>query len=444
MTIRRLINTLMALASLCTLTACYNYDREEPPQGRSEVYVQLRINVGSTTATDTRADDPMGGDVGNGREEGINNENKLHNVTLLLFKDLTSSTVEQTVVFGASELTQSGNTYETYPRKLTLDLGVYHVVALANLNPLSVSDFSGKTFRQVADMMTTQPWVNIGSNINATDFFTMTSTNDVTITIARDPSDPTKGTYENPFVAGTLTIERLAARIDIDATGSKAGQDFVYDYKDATDNVVGTVTVKEIRALNLLNSGTYLLKHFSASGTAADVTFFDSEGTSPTQSKYVLDPNTTAKTAEGTPSYYTSPMPVSVETGLAWATTPALLTADKTVATGDDAGHKYFILAYAQENTLPPVASGVVDALLPKYATALAVHYTITEGATTTDHYDTYYLKHNNNSDMMRYSVVRNNIYRVTLVPPVKSGSAMTINIKVKKWDKFTHSTIYM
>jgi hypothetical protein len=43
----------------------------------------------------------------------------------------------------------------------------------------------------------------------------------------------------------------------------------------------------------------------------------------------------------------------------------------------------------------------------------------------------------------MKYGIVRNNIYRVC-INHIDEKRNMEINIKVKKWDVFTHSTIYM
>ena len=430
-----LLGALLTLSAACSMM---HEDYADTEQGTVEAYVSVRIAIGSGFAG-TRADDPKGGDDGNGREAGINQENTIHNVTLLLFKDLTTSAVSQIINIPAHELTLSGSIYETYPHKVTVDYGEYHVVAIANLN--ENIDFNEKSFPQIANIIAQKPWENIGTDIDKTDHFTMTSITDATVSITRSE---TLGTYENPFVVGDITVERLAARIDIDADGSKAADDFTYDYLKQSDNsIVGTVKILEVKAFNLLTSGTYLLKHFSANGTGTDIAFYGTEGTSPTQTHYVWDPHTSDKTAET----YTNSLPDDASLSAQFATTPAALLADKTVASGDDANHKYFILTYAQENTLPK--SMTADADLRKYATALAVHYTITEnGGTPVDYYDTYLLKHNNNSDVMRYGIVRNNIYRVSFIPPKKTveedNPKLTLKIKVKKWDVFTHSTIYM
>ena len=43
----------------------------------------------------------------------------------------------------------------------------------------------------------------------------------------------------------------------------------------------------------------------------------------------------------------------------------------------------------------------------------------------------------------MKYGIVRNNIYRIC-INSIDSKGSMELKIKVKKWDTFTHSWIYM
>ena len=43
----------------------------------------------------------------------------------------------------------------------------------------------------------------------------------------------------------------------------------------------------------------------------------------------------------------------------------------------------------------------------------------------------------------MKYGVVRNNIYRISINSIDKKGS-MELSIKVKKWDPYIHEYIYM
>lgn len=98
------------------------------------------------------------------------------------------------------------------------------------------------------------------------------------------------------------------------------------------------------------------------------------------------------------------------------------------------------------------------------YATGLAIegdYYTDGEG--TPEHLVFYgYLRHQGEDDgpyiiklsddldktqtgtvPMNFGVVRNNIYRIS-IEKINERQHMEINIKVKKWDPFTHEVIYM
>jgi hypothetical protein len=47
----------------------------------------------------------------------------------------------------------------------------------------------------------------------------------------------------------------------------------------------------------------------------------------------------------------------------------------------------------------------------------------------------------------MNFGIVRNNIYRVSIesiAPETDETPTVTLDIKVKKWDLFTHAPIYM
>lgn len=442
MTLRRL--TYFLLTGFC-LMLCSCSDDGEQRIDSNQVFVQLRIGI-STNPSSMRGT-PSGGEDGDGREVGINNENKVYAVSLLLFdKDVGEAANKDEVVrkvlyFSGDELKDNGDqTYELKePYRLTADYQNYYVLAVVNDD----YDYTGKKFSEIADMIVKTPWAGNG---NTADHFVMTSTSLATLSIVKDG---TKGTYGDPYLT-EVTVERLAARIDIDATGSNTDGDFNYDYLNASNVNIGTVKVIDIQAFNLLNDGTYLLKHYSQDGTLAKLNFFGSEGTSPTQSQYVLDPHTLAKTGSATPAYYDKPFVAvsNLSTDITWNT--PTLTADQTVSGGVDNGHNYMILTYLQENTLPAMTETESATILPKYGTVLAIHYTTKEGSSpAVDHYDYYYLKHNAGAttpavtDPMAFSIVRNNIYRVTLIPPKKDVSP-SMEIKVKVWDKFTHSWIYM
>jgi hypothetical protein len=136
----------------------------------------------------------------------------------------------------------------------------------------------------------------------------------------------------------------------------------------------------------------------------------------------------------------------------------------------DSDGKQSIVVGYAKENTLMPTSH------LKKYATGLAItghYYKKESGGTYTDKGErTYYgyLRHQGEitsasaypaksfaalsddetgsaSVPMNFGIVRNNIYRVSIesiAPETDETHPVTLNIKVKKWDLFTHAPIYM
>ena len=178
-----------------------------------------------------------------------------------------------------------------------------------------------------------------------------------------------------------------------------------------------------------------------------------------TTSNYVADPNTGNKDNTNTFSYLI-PLASSMLTDYQQTMTSSTFK--------DSDGKQSIVVGYAKENTLMPTSH------LKKYATGLAItgHYYKKTGETTyTDKGErTYYgyLRHQGESTSaypaksfaalsddetgsasvpMNFGIVRNNIYRVSIesiAPETDETPAVTLDIKVKKWDLFTHATIYM
>jgi hypothetical protein len=118
------------------------------------------------------------------------------------------------------------------------------------------------------------------------------------------------------------------------------------------------------------------------------------------------------------------------------------------------------IITYPMENTLWSASR------MFNYATGIAIEGDYYTGGTGTPQHRIYYgyLRHqgtsssaypaslgsdlsssetSTSSNCMEFGIVRNNIYRV-YISKINQEGHLTINIKVKKWDKFTHATIYM
>ena len=78
------------LTPLSTLFSACGHDDlvvpEEYPEEKEPPYVELRIAVPLANPSSTRAN-PMGGEEGNGRERGLQNEDKVHDFNLFFFED---------------------------------------------------------------------------------------------------------------------------------------------------------------------------------------------------------------------------------------------------------------------------------------------------------------------------------------------------------------------
>ena len=285
--------------------------------------------------------------------------------------------------------------------------------------------------------------------------FVMTSENDVTINFGG--ITPTiVGTSGLLYTVNTpILIERMAARIDFCTQNGNYDANYVgYKY-----NVTGSgdmFVLTSVTPFNLYNENEYLLKRVQDTWPATITTYLGDE----TTSNYVADPNTGNKDNTKTFSYL-SPLASSMSTDY-----QQTMTSSTPFTDSDD--NQSIVVGYAKENTLMPTSH------LKKYATGLAItgHYYKKESdGTYTDKGErTYYgyLRHQGESTSaypaksfaalsddetgsasvpMNFGIVRNNIYRVSIesiAPETDETPAVTLNIKVKKWDLFTHAPIYM
>ena len=432
---------LVAVPLLAVSCSMMHEDYEPMPVMLGDSYVSVTVSAGSREAT-TRG--PQGGEDGNGREDATENEYKISNLTLLLYKggnngiNLTNNpTIEHAIYFSSFNETVNGTdrydnkTYSTFTKKLDdgIERAVYHVIAIANADDLTTS-LKGQTLSYVRDYIIKEQWKTAASINDYTDFV-MTSEKDATIDMTTG-----EGSFENPFTA-IIDIERLAARIDFDITGvpyhSEDGGYYEYDV-DGTDKY----RLKSIKVKNMLTSGSYLIKRVATAVNAAPLYLgAETSDANNVATNYVLDPWTNLKT---------STMPA----GLSYQQESNLINVTNQTKTVD--GEEFFTLAYAQENTLPNAENKAT------YATALEFtgEY-ISNGTSKGESKVTYYIRHcdpNDNADEtspMKYGIVRNNIYRVKVSkvnkqdPAIPDGKALLdLNIKVKKWHVIKHSEIVM
>lgn len=483
------------------LSACSSSDSsEEIPLPLGDKYINLKVVVSSGSEGVMRGT-PEGNENGDGREAGSVRENLVTGVTLMLFVDENgiNSTTPTTTKLAYSKYfpvtlvsrETAGSTYTSktdeavyttgnQPFDVTgLDLTQkYQALVVANLNLAGVLKAT-TTIETVRDYVWSQVYDGTGLGVNATNFV-MSSETGYKLDFSNPTSYSTVGN-KTTYNFDNIRIERLAARVDFwtnkatYATNDGAtptphdytAPGYVYPVWKTTDTSDPTSADKfvltAVTPFNIYTDGEYLFKRTND----ATKPYLADESTT----NYVIDPQRSSKTA-ASPTYYNN-------------TLASLLTLDETYstlanATGyyqsmetlhgsttqkagftGDGGKDNFILCYPKENTLLPASP------LYYYATGVAIegyYYVNNDASQTPTRYIYYgYLRHQGESDgpytikqraemlttetssstAMNYGVVRNNIYRIS-IDKINEKGTLELSIKVKKWDTFTHSWIYM
>ena len=372
----------------------------------------------------------------------------------------------------------------------------YHAIVVANAPAalLSAITVNETTVAQVRDMVVATVYDGTGVNTDAQNFV-MASERDATVTFTNRKTDTANNTITYYFEC--IHIERLAARIDfwaktkdpddlnytaveyVDVSGNDipAG----YRYKVGKKNKHGKndiFVLTRITPFNLMVGNEYLLKR-----TNDDANRYLAKETT---TNWVLDPysaQSNGKNATTTHPDYLASTLTNVRTTFANNFT-VTLSACQTPSTADAEGRKFtitegsvtadnIILNYPRENTL----NGGVSPLY-YYATGLAFEgYYFKHSGNSDDEYHSHgngapmifyhYLRHQGEGNLayqalkddelstttlcpttpaMNFGIVRNNIYRVSIegITVDEEDIKVTLNIKVKKWDKFVHTPIIM
>lgn len=411
------------------------------PSKDMKAYLQVKVTVegsGDTRAS-RAATEPKGGEEGDGRETGINKENDVNSLTVLLYKsdkdDLSDdATIEYVYTFtNLNKVTTptSGRdaTYTTVPKEI--DAAIvgknYHVIVIANADDMT-SRCKGKTISKIRDMQMDKVCARNDDIANFSDFI-MSSKADAMIDFT------TEGSETNPYLVN-VDIERLAARIDIipNATYDVTGKGYYYNVMDGT-NVIGGFKLESVTPSKVLTNGEYLIKRVSPDKALTSITYFGEEkmdATSKASTNYVVCPWTkdrsglTLSNAEG----------------------PASLYDVKNVASS-----KSYILDYVMENTTTDndVANSTGLIFKGKY-------YEETEwdaktkqpkaGVTGADKEYTYTLRHSDPSgsgtlsDPMHFGVVRNNIYQVKVEGVEGKSKGIKLTIHVVPWAHYDHGEV--
>lgn len=419
------------------------------PSKDMKAYLQVKVTVeGSGDTRASRATtEPQGGEDGNGREPGINHENDVNSLTVLLYKsdkdDLSDDNAIIDYVYTFTGLTastpSSGGevTYTTNPREIDpIIVGKdYHVLVIANAGDMT-SRCKEKKISKIRDMQMDKVCTRNDDIANFTDFV-MSSKKDAKIDFSGKSGSGT-GTESDPYLVD-VNIERLAARIDIipNATYDDTGKGYYYNVMDGT-NVVGGFKLESVTPTKVMTSGEYLIKRVSSDKDVSAVTYFgleEMDATTKASTNYVVCPWTKDRTG----------------LTLAEAEGPASLYNVKKTTVGEAS----YILDYVMENTTTNNAEDYSTGLIFKGKYYEETEWDATKkqpkaGSTGTDKKYTYTLRHSDPSgsgttaDPMHFGVVRNNIYQVKVEGVEGKSKGLKLTIHVRKWATYTHDETTM
>lgn len=432
--------SLLALLLVMSFASCASDTTSDSPMPSKDMkaYLQVKVTVeGSGDTRASRADKgPDGGEDGDGSEQGINKENDVNSLTVLLYKSVkddlseADATIDYVYTFTGLKSSSStgGVTYTTGPREI--DAAIvgknYHVIVIANADDMTSS--KGKMISKVRDLQMSKVCTR-DADITKFSNFIMSSKKDATIDFT------TEGSETNPYLVD-VNIERLAARIDIipNATYVDTDKGYYYNVMDGT-NVIGGFKLESVTPTKVMTKGEYLIKRVSSDAAVSTVTYFgleERDATTKASTNYVVCPWTKDRTG----------------LSLADAEGPASLYNVKEVAST-----KSYILDYVMENTTTDNKEDNSTGLIFKgkyYESSEwdATKKQPTTGATGTEKEYTYTLRHSDPSgsgtisDPMHFGVVRNNIYQVKVDGVEGKSKGIKLTIHVVPWAHYDHGEV--
>lgn len=417
------------------------------PSKDMKAYLQVKVTVDGSgdTRASRAATGPQGGEDGDGRETGLDNENKVNSLTVLLYKseenDLSDDNAIIEYVYTFTNLNKvtpptSGKdaTYTTVPKEI--DAAIvgknYHVIVIANADDMT-SKCKGKKISEVRDLQMSKVCTR-DADITKFSNFIMSSKKDARIDFT------TEGSETDPYQVA-VDIERLAARIDIipNATYVDTDNGYYYNVMDGT-NVIGGFKLESVTPTKVMTKGEYLIKRVSPNAAVSAVTYFglETKDAANKATNYVVCPWTKDRTgltlsnAEGPTSLYNVKM---------------------TTSTSTTVGEASYILDYVMENTTTDNAEANSTGLIfkGKYYESSEWDATTKQpkaSATGTEKEYTYTLRHSDPSgsgtkaDPMHFGVVRNNIYQVKVEGVEGKSKGLTLTIHVVPWARYDHGEV--
>lgn len=440
--------SLLAILLVMSFASCASDTTSDLPLPSKDMKAYLQVKVTVEGSGDTRVSratkGPQGGEGGDDREPGINHENDVNSLAVLLYEsdknDLSEADATIDYVYTFTNLnkvtTSSGSdaTYTTVPREIDASIvgKNYHVIVIANADDMT-SRCKGK-ISEVRDLQMSKVCTR-DADITKFSNFIMSSKKDAMIDFTKE------GSETDPYQVD-VDIERLAARIDIipNATFDGTSQGYYYNVMDGT-NVIGGFKLESVTPTKVMTSGEYLIKRVSSDKDVSTVTYFGQE---------VMNPTTKAST-----NYVVCPWTKN-RTGLtlAEAEGPAsLYNVKKTTSTSTAVGEASYILDYLMENTTTNNKEDNSTGLIFK-----GKYYESSEWDATTkqpkagfagaEKEYTYTLRHSDPSgsgttaDPMHFGVVRNNIYQVKVEGVEGKSKGLKLTIHVVPWAHYDHGEV--
>ena len=166
---KKITLSLLALLLVMSFASCASDTASDSPLPSKDMKAYLQVKVTVEGSGDTRASrattGPQGGEDGDGdgREPGINHENDVNSLTVLLYKsdkdDLSDDNATIDYVYTFTNLnkvtTSSGSdaTYTTVPKEIDASIvgKNYHVIVIANADDMT-SRCKGKKISEVRDL----------------------------------------------------------------------------------------------------------------------------------------------------------------------------------------------------------------------------------------------------------------------------------------------------
>ena len=435
-------HSLLALLLVMSFASCASDTTSDLPLPSKDMKAYLQVKVTVDGSGDTRASraakGPQGGEEGDGRETGINHENDVNSLTVLLYKsdkdDLSDDNAIIEYVYTFTNLNKvtpptSGKdaTYTTVPKEI--DAAIvgknYHVIVIANADDMT-SRCKGQKIKDVRDLQMSKVCTR-DADITMFSNFIMSSKKDARIDFTKE------GSETDPYQV-EVDIERLAARIDIipNATYNGTDKGYYYDVKDGA-NVIGGFKLESVTPSKVMTSGEYLIKRVSSEKTVPSVTYYGEEemnSTTKASTNYVVCPWTKVRTG----LTLSNPISYNVQ---------------------EVASSKSYILDYVMENTTTDNEETYSTGLIFKGKYYEETEWDATKkqpkaSATGKEKEYTYTLRHSDPSgsgtkdDPMHFGVVRNNIYQVKVEGVEGKSKGLTLTIHVRKWATYTHKETTM